>query len=100
MPTRGGPASPRRSPRARPVSGDAVAGSSLTREEPVTARDVDRAARRISDLVRETPVLSSGEISRRVGAEVILKAESLQRTGSFKLRGAAHKLSRLTRDEL
>src|SRR5829696_3958729 len=72
----------------------------LTREEPVTVRDIERAARRIADVVRETPVLSAGEISRRVGAEVTLKAESLQRTGSFKLRGAGHKLSRMSSSEL
>ena len=77
-----------------------MAGSSLTREEPVTARDVERAARRVGKLVRQTPVLSSGEVSRRVGAPVTLKAESLQRTGSFKLRGAAHKISRLSSSEL
>jgi threonine dehydratase len=77
-----------------------MAGNPRTLEESVTARDVERAARRVSDLIRETPVLSAGEISRRVGAEVTLKAESLQRTGSFKLRGAGHKLSRLANSEL
>ena len=77
-----------------------MAGNPRTLEESVTARDVERAARRVSDLIRETPVLSAGEISRRVGAEVTLKAESLQRTGSFKLRGAGHKLSRLSKSEL
>ena len=35
-----------------------------------------------------TPVVSAGEISRRVGAKVALKAENLQRAGSFKIRGA------------
>jgi threonine dehydratase len=77
-----------------------MAGYPRTLEESVTARDVERAARRISDLIRETPVLHAGEISRRVGAEVTLKAESLQRTGSFKVRGAGHKLSRLSKSEL
>jgi threonine dehydratase len=77
-----------------------MAGYPRTLEESVTARDVERAARRISDLIRETPVLHAGEISRRVGAEVTLKAESLQRTGSFKVRGAGHKLSRLSTSEL
>ena len=77
-----------------------MAGTPLTREEPVTARDVERAARRIADVVRETPVLSAGEITRRIGAPVTLKAESLQRTGSFKLRGATNKLSRLSKAEL
>jgi len=77
-----------------------MAGSQVTREEPVTARDVERAARRIGDVIRETPVLRAGEITRRVGAPVTLKAESLQRTGSFKLRGATNKISRLTDAEL
>ena len=77
-----------------------MAGHPRTLEEPVTARDVERAAGRISDLIRETPVLSAGEISRRVGTEVTLKAESLQRTGSFKLRGAGHKLSSMSNSEL
>jgi threonine dehydratase len=77
-----------------------MAGPAVTLEEPVTARDVERAARRIADVVRETPVLRAGEIARRVGAPVTLKAESLQRTGSFKLRGAANKISRLGDAEL
>jgi threonine dehydratase len=77
-----------------------MAGTRLTREEPVTVRDVERAARRIADVVRETPLVRSGEITRRIGAPVTLKAESLQRTGSFKLRGAGNKLSRLSKPEL
>ena len=77
-----------------------MAGTPLTREEPVTVRDIERAARRIADVVRETPVLSAGEITRRIGAPVTLKAESLQRTGSFKLRGATNKLSQLSKAEL
>jgi threonine dehydratase len=45
--------------------------------------------------VRETPVLSSRTLSERAGATVLLKAENLQRTGSFKLRGALSKLTAL-----
>lgn len=66
----------------------------------VTPRDVERAERTIAELVRETPVLAAGELSRRVGAAVTLKAESLQRTGSFKLRGAASKLAALSDQDL
>jgi threonine dehydratase len=44
------------------------------------------------DVVKETPVFSFGELSRLAGGSVFLKAESLQRTGSFKLRGALAKL--------
>jgi threonine dehydratase len=46
-------------------------------------------------MVRETPVLSSGTLSGRVGVTVALKTENLQRTGSFKLRGALAKLAAL-----
>jgi threonine dehydratase len=55
-----------------------------------------RAARGVvADLARWTPVLSSRSLSDQSGGNVMLKAENLQRTGSFKLRGATHKISRL-----
>ena len=54
------------------------------------------AARPAVDAVaRRTPVLSSRTLSERVGGTIALKAESLQRTGSFKVRGAAAKLAAL-----
>jgi threonine dehydratase len=56
---------------------------------------VRRAARVIAGIVRETPVLSSRTLSERAGGTVALKAENLQRTGSFKLRGALSKLAAL-----
>ena len=46
-------------------------------------------------MIRETPVLSSRTLSERAGATVALKAENLQRTGSFKLRGALAKIAAL-----
>ncbi|HEV3002631.1 MAG TPA: threonine ammonia-lyase [Solirubrobacteraceae bacterium] len=61
----------------------------------VTADDVAAARERTADVVRPTPVLPSATLSERLGAEVALKAENLQRTGSFKVRGAANKVSRL-----
>src|SRR3954463_573001 len=58
--------------------------------------DAVRDAReRTRDLVRHTPVLSSRSLSEHCGGTVVLKAENLQRTGSFKLRGALNKLSNL-----
>ena len=57
--------------------------------------DVLRARAALGDVVRRTPVLSSRTISERCGATVALKAENLQRTGSFKLRGALAKLAAL-----
>jgi threonine dehydratase len=59
------------------------------------AGDVERAREAIADVVRHTPVLPSATLSDRCGAPVVLKAESLQRTGSFKIRGALAKLHAL-----
>jgi|SRR5215211_468731 len=68
--------------------------------EAVTAQDVEDAARLIEGHVRKTPLLPSGELSRRVGAQVLLKCENLQLTGSFKARGATNMLRRLSDDAL
>jgi threonine dehydratase len=69
-------------------------------EEAVTYADVEDAARALAGRVRETPLLASGELSRRMGAPVLLKAENLQLTGSFKARGATHMIRGLPRDAL
>jgi threonine dehydratase len=61
----------------------------------VTVRDVERARAAVEDVARRTPVLSSLTLTERVGGDVALKAESLQRTGSFKIRGALSKLHAL-----
>lgn len=62
--------------------------------------EIEAAARTISGLVRITPVLAAREIANRVGAPVGLKAENLQRTGSFKTRGAVNKVAGLGEAEL
>jgi len=64
----------------------------------VTVDDVQRARRAIADVAKRTPVLPSITLTQRLGADVTLKAESLQRTGSFKLRGALNKLAALGGD--
>jgi threonine dehydratase len=61
----------------------------------VSADDVAAARPAVDEIARRTPVLSSRTISERVGGVVALKAENLQRTGSFKVRGAAAKLAAL-----
>jgi threonine dehydratase len=71
-----------------------------THERAPTLEDIEQADAGIRSLVRETPVLPAGELSRRVGAHVVLKAENLQRAGSFKLRGALNKMAQLSEDEL
>ncbi|MDJ0920818.1 MAG: threonine/serine dehydratase [Henriciella sp.] len=54
--------------------------------------DVARAGRRIAGRVRRTPVLQSAELNTYAGVELFIKAENLQETGSFKLRGATNRL--------
>lgn len=65
----------------------------------VTLRDVYLARQRIDRLAMRTPVIDSEELSARVGSAVFLKLENAQRTGSFKIRGAANKLGALDADE-
>jgi threonine dehydratase len=57
--------------------------------------DVVAARPAVERIARRTPVLSTRTVSERVGGVVELKAENLQRTGSFKIRGAAAKLHAL-----
>ena len=61
--------------------------------------DIEEARARLEGVVRMTPVYGSETLSRITGRKVSLKAENLQRTGSFKIRGAANKLSTLTESE-
>lgn len=60
-----------------------------------TAADVQRARAAVADVVRHTPVLPSATLTERCGGDILLKAESLQRTGSFKIRGALNKVTAL-----
>ncbi len=63
--------------------------------EAISIDDIRRAVRAGAGIVRETPLLSSHTLTERAGATVAFKAENLQRTGSFKLRGALAKLASL-----
>jgi threonine dehydratase len=58
-----------------------------------TLAEVEAARERIAPLVRRTPLWPSHSLSERFGASLLLKCENLQRTGSFKLRGAANLLA-------
>ncbi len=60
-----------------------------------TAADIAAARPAVTTIARHTPVLSTRTISERIGGRLMLKAENLQRTGSFKVRGAAAKLAAL-----
>src|SRR6201991_711296 len=63
---------------------------------PPTAADVDAAARRLAGVAIRTPLVNSPVLDARLGARVFLKAETLQRTGSFKFRGAYNKISSIS----
>jgi threonine dehydratase len=62
-----------------------------------TFAEIESARARLDGVARVTPVYSSETFSRRAGREVWLKAENLQRTGSFKIRGAVNKIAGLPR---
>src|SRR5215470_2852413 len=63
-----------------------------------TSADVDAAAQRLAGVALRTPLISSPVLDQAIGGRVFLKAETLQRTGSFKFRGAYNKLSALPED--
>src|SRR5947199_2043982 len=60
-----------------------------------TAADVEEAARRLRGIALRTPLLASPVLDARTGGRIFLKAETLQRTGSFKFRGAYNMISSL-----
>jgi threonine dehydratase len=60
-----------------------------------TAADVDAAARRLFGVALRTPLVTSPVLDALTGARVFLKAETLQRTGSFKFRGAYNAVAQL-----
>jgi threonine dehydratase len=71
----------------------------LTTQTAPTHADIEAARRRLDGVTRVTPVYSSETFSRLTGRAVHLKAENLQRTGSFKARGAVSKVGTLSAGE-
>ena len=65
----------------------------------VTPDDIERAAQTIAGRVRETPTLAADPLSEIAGTPVFLKAENLQLTGSFKIRGATNAVANLSESE-
>ena len=66
---------------------------------PIGPADIDAAARVIAPFAIRTPLLSFPVLNERVGAKVFLKPEMLQRTGSFKFRGAFNKVASIPQDQ-
>jgi threonine dehydratase len=65
----------------------------------VSVEDVIDAAQRLQGVAVRTPLLESPALAARVGGRVLIKAETFQRVGAFKFRGAYNRLSRLTDEE-
>jgi threonine dehydratase len=61
--------------------------------------ELEEARTRLAGVARTTPVYGSSTLSRLAGREVVLKAENLQRTGSFKIRGAVNRIGVLTAEQ-
>jgi threonine dehydratase len=68
----------------------------MTAPAGVTVSDVRAAQALLADVIRPTPLKYNRGLSERVGADVYLKCENLQRAGSFKIRGAYTRMSRLS----
>lgn len=64
----------------------------------ISVSDIEAAARRLQDVAVRTPLISSPLLDEIAGGKVLLKAECLQRTGSFKIRGAYNLLSQLSKE--
>lgn len=62
---------------------------------PIDSAVIDAARRAGAGVVKRTPITESAALSERYGGNVVFKAENLQRTGSFKIRGAMSKLASL-----
>ena len=65
----------------------------------VTLQDIKNAKETIKNVVKQTDILESVKLSNMTGANVFYKCENLQKTGSFKLRGACNKIANLTDKE-
>ncbi|MBM3584649.1 MAG: threonine/serine dehydratase [Alphaproteobacteria bacterium] len=71
----------------------------MTALQPPTVAEVHAAAKRVKGVVVRTPLLESPLLNRQLGARFLFKAEPLQRTGSFKLRGATNFVAAMTPEE-
>lgn len=81
-----------------PRSPEATGPRALTASVPSLA-DIEAAREVVSKIAVRTPMEGGHFLAERAGGQVHLKCENLQRTGSYKIRGASYRLSRLTAEE-
>ena len=65
----------------------------------LSLNDIKKAQQTIKDIVKKTDILESAKLSSITGANIYYKCENLQKTGSFKVRGACNKIANLTDEE-
>lgn len=65
-------------------------------EHPVTIEQIEQSRELLDGVIEVTPIAHSRALERRIGSPVYLKAENLQRSGSFKVRGAYTRMARLS----
>ena len=68
-------------------------------KHPVTLDDIRAAQMALVGVVVRTPVLENADVNAMLGGRLILKAENFQRTGAFKIRGAFHRIMKMTDEE-
>ena len=78
-------------PRPRLRLSDPLGMAPLT--DTISLDEIRRARDVVADVARDTQVIESRYLSRTTGGTIALKAENLQRTGSFKVRGALNKIA-------
>lgn len=64
----------------------------------VTLKNIYQAKEQISDIINETPILTSTQLTEVCGNKMFFKAEHLQKTGAFKIRGATNKVKQVVKD--
>ncbi len=62
-------------------------------------KEIEKAHRKISKLVTKTPLITNSTLNNLTNSEIYFKLENLQKTGSFKIRGAANKIGTLSKEE-
>lgn len=65
----------------------------------ITLQDIQKAQENIKHLIKKTDLVESTKLSQHTDAHIFLKCDNLQKTGSFKLRGAFNKITNLTEEE-
>ncbi len=71
----------------------------MTQPFPTTLEEIREAGLRLEGVALRTPVIENPEVNEALGGRLLLKAENLQRTGAFKIRGAYHRMVRMTAEE-